>query len=379
MILSEMTAPTHDWQEWHHAYDQPDSPLARRLATVQGCIAAALDAAPPGPIRVVSMCAGEGRDLLGVLEHHPRRADVQGRLVELDPGLAGTARAHAPAGVEVIEADAGMSDSYAGAVPADLVLMCGVFGNISDADMMRTIDLASTLCAPDAHVIWTRHRRRPDATPAVRQRFAENGFDEVEFHAPKGTAFGVGMQRLAAPPSEFQPGVRLFDFVGFRALDPDVCEQCGFSYDVGREAITPWMRSDARAFVAKLAQLGDTARRRRPEPDVWSPLEYACHLRDMLRVQTERVRLTQRETDPEFVPMGRDERVVDDRYNEQDPATVATELVESADALADLLDGLDAAGWMRTGVYNYPERALRTVEWIAIHTDHELLHHRGDI
>jgi hypothetical protein len=378
MILSEMTAPTHDWHAWHHAYDQPDSPLARRLVTVQGCIAAVLDAAPPGPIRVVSMCAGEGRDLLGVLEHHPRRADVQGRLVELDPGLAGTARAGAPPGIAVREADAGTTASYAGAVPADLVLMCGVFGNITDADMMRTIDLASTLCAPGAHVIWTRHRRRPDATPAVRQRFAENGFDEVEFHAPKGTAFGVGMHRLAATPAAFAPDVQLFDFVGYRALDVEICEQCGFSYDVGREAITSWLRSDARAFVKKLAKRGDTARRR-PAPDVWSPLEYACHLRDMLRVQTERVRLTQRETDPEFAPMGRDERVVEDRYNQQDPTVVAAALVESADALADVLDRLDADGWMRTGFYNYPERALRTVEWIAIHTNHELLHHRGDI
>jgi hypothetical protein len=378
MILSEMTASTHDWHEWHAAYDQPDSPLARRLATVQGCIAVALDAARPGPIRVVSMCAGEGRDLLGVLEHHPRRADVQGRLVELDPGLAGTARTAAPPGITVREADAGSTASYAGAVPADLVLMCGVFGNITDADMVRTIDLASTLCAPGAHVIWTRHRRRPDATPAVRQRFAENGFDELEFHAPKGTAFGVGMHRLAATPGTFAPDVQLFDFVGYRALDVDICEQCGFSYDVGREAITPWLRSDARAFVNKLAKLGDAAWSR-PEQDVWSPLEYACHLRDMLRVQTERVHLTQRETDPEFVPMGRDQRVVDDRYNEQDPTEVAAALVESADALADLLDGLDADGWLRTGFYNYPERALRTVEWIAIHTDHELFHHRGDI
>ncbi len=224
MILSEMTTPTHDWHEWHQAYDQPESPLARRLATVQGCIAAALDASPPGPIRVVSMCSGEGRDILGVLEHHPRRADVQGRLVELDPGLAAIARAAAPPGIAVLEADAGVTDSYAGAVPADLVLMCGVFGNITDADMMRTIDLASTLCAPGAHVVWTRHRRRPDATPTVRQRFAENGFDEVAFHAPKGTAFGVGLHRLTAPPRLFATDVRLFDFVGYRALDVDVCE-----------------------------------------------------------------------------------------------------------------------------------------------------------
>ena len=55
------------WQDWHRAYDDPDSPLARRLAIVQQCIADALDAAPPGPVRVISMCAGEGRDLLGVL------------------------------------------------------------------------------------------------------------------------------------------------------------------------------------------------------------------------------------------------------------------------------------------------------------------------
>ncbi len=86
------------------------------------------------------------------------------------------------------------------------------------------------------------------------------------------------------------------------------------------------MRSDARAFVDKLARFDDDAVRKRPAPEVWSPLEYACHVRDMLGVQTERVELAQREIDPVFVPMGRDERVVEDRYNEQDPAAVAAEL-----------------------------------------------------
>ena len=81
-----------------------------------------------------------------------------------------------------------------------------------------------------------------------------------------------------------------------------------------------------------------------------------------------------------FVPMGRDERVVDDRYNEQDPARVADGAARARPRrFASLLDGLDDAGWERTGIYNYPEPALRTVEWIAIHTDHELLHHRGDL
>jgi len=75
----------------------------------------------------------------------------------------------------------------------------------------------------------------------------------------------------------------------------------------------------------------------------------------------------------------RDERVVADRYNEQDPTVVAAEVVASAEAFTTLLEGLDDAGWERTGFYNYPERAHRTVEWIAIHTTHESLHHRGDL
>ncbi len=91
-----MAQARHDWQECHTGEDQLGSPLARRLATVQQSIAHTLAATPTGPIRVMSMCAGEGHDLLGVLEHHALRADVVGRLVELDPVLAATAREHAP-------------------------------------------------------------------------------------------------------------------------------------------------------------------------------------------------------------------------------------------------------------------------------------------
>jgi hypothetical protein len=370
---------TQDWHEWHKAYDRPDSPLARRLAVVQDCVATALDAAPPGAVGLVSMCAGEGRDVLEVLASHPRRAEVHGRLVELDADLAAVARAHAPTGIEVLCADAGAVSSYGGAVPADVVLVCGVFGNITDEDMMRTIDRLPTLCSRAATVIWTRHRRRPDATPIVRQRFAANGFDEVAFHAPDGTMFAVGMHRLGSSPQPFDPGGRLFDFVGYRALDDEVCPQCGFSYAVGRADIIPWLRSDVRAFLEKLGRFDDAAARTRPAREVWSPLEYACHVRDVLRVQRERVLLAGREVEPAFAPMRRDERVIEDRYNEQDPAVVAADLAQAGNEFTSLLDGLDDAGWMRTGIYNYPQPTVRTVEWIAIHTDHELLHHRGDI
>ena len=77
--------------------------------------------------------------------------------------------------------------------------------------------------------------------------------------------------------------------------------------------------------------------------------------------------------------MRRDERVVEERYNEQDPAEVSAEILAAADALMDTLEALDDDGWQRTGIYNYPEPAPRTVEWIAVHTVHELFHHRMDI
>ncbi|HEX5097459.1 MAG TPA: class I SAM-dependent methyltransferase, partial [Acidimicrobiia bacterium] len=167
---------SRDWRAWHTAYDA-DTPLAQRLVIVQRAIADVLDAAPPGLIRAVSMCTGEGRDLLGVLPEHPRAGDVRARLVELDPELATRARASAPATVEVVCADAAETDVYAGAVPANVVLVCGVFGNIPDDDIQRTIRTLPSLCAAEAFVIWTRHRRPPDRTIDIRRWFAEAGFE----------------------------------------------------------------------------------------------------------------------------------------------------------------------------------------------------------
>ena len=72
-----------DWRAWHAKYDVPGSELSRRLAAVQEQVRAALDRAPAGPVPVVSLCAGQGRDLLEVIEDHPRGADVRARLVEV--------------------------------------------------------------------------------------------------------------------------------------------------------------------------------------------------------------------------------------------------------------------------------------------------------
>ena len=48
---------TVDWQAWHSPYEDPDSELSRRLALVQAQLRAALDGAPAGRIRLISVCA----------------------------------------------------------------------------------------------------------------------------------------------------------------------------------------------------------------------------------------------------------------------------------------------------------------------------------
>ena len=122
---------------------------------------------------MVSLCAGDGRDLLEVLAGRDDADRVTATLVELDPRLAGHARDRARgwSGIEVRTADAGDHEVYADLPPADLVLLCGVLGNISDADVEHTIAMLPALCAPDARVIWTRTRRPPDLTGGVRTWF----------------------------------------------------------------------------------------------------------------------------------------------------------------------------------------------------------------
>ena len=208
---------------WHDAYDDPASYLSARLACVQAHVSDALTAAAPGPVRLLSLCAGQGNDVLGVLPAHPRRDDVTAVLVEYDSHNAAVAADRAAkaglTGVEVRQADAGLPANYADMLPADVLMLCGIFGNVSDEDVRRTVLAAATMCVPGATVIWTRHRFPPDLTPQLRAWFAEAGFDEVAFdELPAAPLAGVGVARWPAAthrsaPSSLPEGP-LFTFRG---------------------------------------------------------------------------------------------------------------------------------------------------------------------
>jgi len=203
-----------DWVKWHAEYENPDSRLSQRRREVQTQLGSALDRAPAGPLRLISACAGEGLDVIPILAAHPRGHDVTARLVELDADLADRSRRHAPANVDVVTGDASMTDAYLGAIPANIALFCGIFGNISDDDVKHTVETLPSLLAPGGEVLWTRHTRAPDLTPSIRAWFGDAGFDEMDFVASE-TRYGVGTHRLAdtTTPAPFEAGVTLFTFV----------------------------------------------------------------------------------------------------------------------------------------------------------------------
>ncbi|WP_327000028.1 DinB family protein [Dactylosporangium sp. NBC_01737] len=158
----------------------------------------------------------------------------------------------------------------------------------------------------------------------------------------------------------------------------DHCDACGFTYaTVEARDLPRRLTAAGPRFGAALAAIRDP--RRRPAPSVWSPLEYTCHVRDVLRVQAERLALALRTDAPQFAPMGREERVTLDAYNAQDPQTVLTQLTDAANDLARAFGALTPSQWTRTGVYNWPTVESRTILWLGRHTVHEIEHHLMDL
>lgn len=141
---------------------------------------------------------------------------VNATLIEIHPGIAERARtrsAATSAHVEVRTADAGYSDAYLGVVPAELVLLVGIFGNINDADLETTVATAPQLCQPGATLLWSRGRQGGDRNSAVRAFFAAAGFSELEYATlESGSLPAAGVMRYDGAPQRLAAGRYLFTF-----------------------------------------------------------------------------------------------------------------------------------------------------------------------
>jgi hypothetical protein len=159
----------------------------------------------------------------------------------------------------------------------------------------------------------------------------------------------------------------------------DRCEECGFEYDLSLATLAGTTITEGGEALARILSDNAVDLTTRPDPQTWSPLEYGCHVRDVLLVQRERVLAARSMDRPSCLPMGRDERVHYEGYAEQNVTDVARQLRDAAHLLANVLSRLRPQDWERSLFYNYPERIERSLRWVAVHTVHEVHHHTLDV
>ena len=207
-----------DWLQWHKEYETwPE--LQKRLHLVQSHISGCLTSLPPGPINVINVCAGDGRDLCGVLSVHERARDVTARLVEINPELTqrGTAAIDAARLGNVMSyllADATQFGTYVSMAPADLIVMAGVFGNVRPTELAHLVDGLPCLCRPDAFVVWTRHGTIYGVATLrnMRERLSQTGFVGVVEDVTSETGFVIGTHRFRGTTRDLPKDQAWFQF-----------------------------------------------------------------------------------------------------------------------------------------------------------------------
>ena len=153
------------------------------------------------------------------------------------------------------------------------------------------------------------------------------------------------------------------------------CPECRFDCrDFPREQVGAMVRANASAWPAVLAR--PDAARRPPGDNGWSALEYACHVRDVFRLYDERLRLMLETDDPRYPNWDQDATAVEDRYSQQDPALVVSELLTAGESLAARFDAVGGE-WQRTGTRS--DGARFTVETFARYLIHDPIHHLWDV
>src|SRR5205823_9313394 len=136
------------------------------------------------------------------------------------------------------------------------------------------------------------------------------------------------------------------------------------------------LRSFGRRYRAPLTRFlagedGDAILRQRPEPDVWSALEYAAHVRDAIRFNGYLARRTLTEDHPTLPSPNPDKAAADNNYNDEDPTEVAGGIDERASKLAAIVEANgDASSWERTAEWDGREGDFTAI-YFARNAGHE--------
>lgn len=170
-----------------------------------------------------------------------------------------------------------------------------------------------------------------------------------------------------------EPITPLADTKDWTFVISDGCPQCGFTppppAQTGarlRATIPAWQRALATSTASD-----------RPDPMTWSPVEYACHVRDVNELFRQRLELMLTEDNPTFANWDQDQAAIDSDYFHQQPREVLAQLIAETTATADAFDAVTGDQWQRPGVRSNGSEF--TVATFAVYLLHDVEHHVWDV
>lgn len=151
------------------------------------------------------------------------------------------------------------------------------------------------------------------------------------------------------------------------------CDECGWRpleatdvADALASAVPRWRRVLDRPDATE-----------RPAPTTWSPVEYACHVRDMVRLLGERTSAMLAADDPQFENWDGDVKAVELDYFSVPPGRIALDLERRVGKTAAVLRTVTGAQWQRRG--HRSDGVGFTVASLAQFMAHEVAHHLKDV
>ena len=147
---------------------------------------------------------------------------------------------------------------------------------------------------------------------------------------------------------------------------------------ISDSAITTRIRHSTAEVAAALRECGEAAATHQ-HPEVWSPLEYGAHVRDVLLTIRDRLVIGLVEDNSGFKPMYREERVTLGLYKADTTDEIVNELNSAAAILCRIFDAIDADALDRPVRYGFPDPQPRDLRWMGLQAIHEVEHHLSDI
>jgi hypothetical protein len=205
------------WSGWpDRAYQR--NRYQQRLSAVQQHLIECLETAPRDSLRILSLCAGDGRDVVSVLRSHPRRTNVSAWLVEIDRrsvaiGMQNVESAGLVDSVRFLNEDATDYATYANIPPSHITLACGVWGHVPTQERASFVHAIACLCQPGGSVIWTRGvSKGMDRLHQILSHFTPACWEEVRVSLTPDKGFAVATHRYCGPLIERPTGGRIFNF-----------------------------------------------------------------------------------------------------------------------------------------------------------------------